>query len=372
MLSFARRIKLARIQSVRIGIFDPYLDDLGGGEKYMMTIAECLSKKHGVNVFWDNKKDIDGLLERFSLDLSRVSITKNIFSSNFGFFKRIIESKKYDVIILLSDGSIPFLLSKKTFLHIQQPLDQIEKKKLKTGIKLLRITGIFCNSEYTKSFNKDKFLKLTSVLYPPVSLYSSKTKKENIILHVGRFRIKNVKGIDDYKKQNVMINTFKNMVDKGLKDWEFVLAVSIRQEDKKQFDEMKKLGIGYPIKFIINSPNAALGNIYSKAKIYWHASGFGENLEEHPEYAEHFGISTVEAMSAGCVPVVINAGGQKEIVEDGKNGLLWNSIEEFQSKTLELTKNESFLEKLSKQAIESAKKFSKERFCLEINNLVLQ
>ena len=75
---------------MRIGIFDPYLDDLGGGEKYMMTIAECLSKKHEVSVFWDNKNDIDELLQRFSLDLSRVSITKNIFSQDFGFFKRIL------------------------------------------------------------------------------------------------------------------------------------------------------------------------------------------------------------------------------------------------------------------------------------------
>lgn len=357
---------------MRIGIFDPYLDDLGGGEKYMMTIAECLSKKHEVGVFWDNNKDIDSLLQRFSLDLSKVSIVKNIFSRDFGFFKRIIESKKYDVIIVLSDGSIPFLLSKKTFLHVQQPLDSIEKKKLKTGIKLFRITGIFCNSEYTKSFNTDKFLKLTSVLYPPVNLYSNKTKKENIILHVGRFRVKNVIGIDDYKKQNVMINTFKNMVDKGLKDWEFVLAVSIKEKDEKQFDQMKKLGVGYPIHFIVNTSNSDLGEIYSKAKIYWHASGFGEDLVRHPEFAEHFGISTVEAMGAGAVPVVINAGGQKEIVMENINGFLWNSLEEFQNKTLELINNQELLNNLSKQAKEDANKFSKERFCEEINSLVMQ
>lgn len=357
---------------MRIGIFDPYVDDLGGGEKYMIAIAECLSKKHEVYVFWDNKEDIVELLQRFPLDLSRVSITKNIFAPGFGFLKRILESKKYDVIIVLSDGSIPFLLSKKVFLHIQQPLDAIEKKKLKTRIKLSRIAGIFCNSEYTKSFNAGKFLKKTTVLYPPVDLYSNKTKKENIILHVGRFRVKNVTGIDDYKKQAVMIRAFKEMVDKGLRDWEFVLAVSIRENEKKQFEEMKRLAHGYLVRFIINSPNDALGDIYSKAKIYWHASGFGENLKEHPEFAEHFGISTVEAMGAGVVPVVINAGGQREIVTEGENGFLWDSIKELQVKTLELVKNESLLHTLSEDAAKSAKKFSKERFCQEINALVLQ
>jgi glycosyltransferase involved in cell wall biosynthesis len=357
---------------VRVGIFDPYLDDLGGGEKYMMTIAECLSKKHEVSVFWDNKKDIDDLLQRFSLDFSKVSISRNIFSRDFGFFRKIFKSRKYDVIIVLSDGSIPFLLSKKTFLHVQQPLNHIEKKKLKTGIKLLRITGIFCNSEYTKSFNVGKFSIMTTVIYPPVNQYSNKIKKENIILHVGRFRVKNVSGVDDYKKQGVMIEAFKEMVDEGFKDWEFVMAVSVRDEELLKFEEMKKSAKGYPVRFIVNSSNDVLGQVYSKAKIYWHASGFGENLDLYPEYAEHFGISTVEAMSAGCVPVVINAGGQREIVEDGENGILWNSVRELQSKTLELTKNSLLLNRLSKKAIKSAKKFSKERFCEEINRLILK
>ena len=71
-------------------------------------------------------------------------------------------------------------------------------------------------------------------------------------------------------------------------------------------------------------------NEYKLAKIYWHASGFGEDLETHPEKAEHFGITTVEAMINGLVPIVIDAGGQKEIVvqdrwvfmEDQKNYFL--------------------------------------------------
>jgi len=356
---------------VKIGIFDPYLDDLGGGEKYMMKIAQCLAKNNDVSVFWDKKEDLEELKKRFLLDLSNIRLTNNIFSKEIGLASRLIESKKYDIIILLSDGSIPLLLSKKTFIHIQQPLPN-KNMNIKTKIKIFRINKFFCNSYYTKSYVDKSFGVNSVVLYPPVELKPKKVKKENIILHVGRFRVKNVIGVDDYKKQNVMINTFKEMVDKGLEDWEFVLGVSIKEADKKQFEEMKKLGEGYPIKFIINSPNLALGDIYSKAKIYWHASGFGENLEEHPEHAEHFGISTVEAMSAGCVPVVINAGGQREIVIDGQNGLLWNSIEEFQLKTLELTKNDSLLNKLSERAMKSSKKFSKERFCLEINNLVLQ
>ena len=364
---------------MRIGIFDPYLDDLGGGEKYMMTIAECLSKKHEVSVFWDNKKDIDGLLQRFSLNLSKVSIVKNIFSNDFSFLRKISESRKYDAIIVLSDGSIPFLLSKKIFIHFQQPFPNI-KISSKANIKKTRVNSFFCNSYFTKSFVDKEFKINSKVVYPPVGAKAKTTEKENIILHVGRFRVKDVttriKGketaIGDYKKQSVMLKTFIDMVDKGLKGWKLVFAVSVNDQDSKIFEEFKKNAQGFPVEFLINKPNDKLWEVYSKAKIYWHASGFGEDLERNPEFAEHFGISTVEAMSAGCVPVVINAGGQKEIVIENKNGFLWDSLGELQTKTLELINNGDLLSKLSKQAKEDAKKFNEEKFCEEINKLVLQ
>ena len=354
---------------MKIGIYDPYLDDLGGGEKYMMTIAECLSKNNEVTVFWDNEKDIDGLLQRFTLDLTRVTIGRNIFDKNFGFFNRILESRKYDALIILSDGSIPFLLSKKTFLHIQQPIEN-SKNNLKSWLKLLRINTIFYNSQFTKSFNESLLPQKTEVIYPPVYLYPQQANKQNIIIHVGRFRVKNVIGIDDYKKQHIMIDVFKEMVDKGLKNWKFVLAVSIRSDDKEKFEEMKKKAEGYPIEFVINCSNKKLWDYYSTAKIYWHASGFGEDLVRHPEFAEHFGISTVEAMGAGAVPVVINAGGQKEIVVNGKSGFLWDSLDEFRKKTLQLIDDSSLMEQMSFQAKDQAKNFSENKFCDDISKLV--
>ena len=355
---------------MRIGIFDPYLDDLGGGEKYMMTIAQCLSENHKVDVFWDNINDLKGLNQRFPLDLSKVKLVPNIFSPRITIVKRLIETKKYDVIIFLSDGSLPLVLSKKLFVHIQQPLKVMQTSSLLDKLKIARVNRFFCNSEFTKSFIDKEFHLKSVILYPPVWLHPKEVKKENIILHVGRFRVRNVKN-DDYKKQGVMIDAFKKMIAKGLKDWKFVLAVSIQEKDRDAFEAMKKKAVEFPIEFLVNKNNNELWDIYSKAKIYWHASGFGEDLEMNPEYAEHFGISTVEAMGAGAVPVVINAGGQKEIVSDGIDGFLWDSIDELQSKTLELIKDETLLNKLSKQAIKSSKKFSKERFYQGINDLVL-
>lgn len=353
---------------MKIGIYDPYLDDLGGGEKYMMTIAQVLSEDNEVSVFWNNPQDLKSLNQRFALDMSRIKIAQNIFSPTFPFLKRLIESRKYDEIIFLSDGSIPFLLSKKIYIHIQQPLKMLQKGSLKNNFKIRKVTGFFCNSEYTKTFINEKFGLKTTVLYPPVELKPKNLKKENIILHVGRFRIRNVK-IGDYKKQSLMIKVFKEMVKEGLKNWKFVLAVSVKPENRKDMDELVKSCKGYPVEFLINKSNDQLWEIYSKAKIYWHASGFGEDLKKNPEFAEHFGISTVEAMGGGVVPVVINAGGQREIVKDGQDGYLWDTTSELKKYTLKLTEDELLISKLSKNAIKKAQYFAGNRFENEVRRL---
>lgn len=354
---------------MKIGIYDPYLDDLGGGEKYMMTIAACLSQNNEVSVLWDRTKDIEALKERFDLDLSRVTLAENIFSPRFSFIKRLFATSKFDAIIFLSDGSIPFSLSRKLLIHIQQPLEQLQSKSLKDRFKLSRVNRFFCNSLYTKSFIDKKFDLKTAILYPPVTLHYKDVKKENIILHVGRFRVKNVQ-VGDYKKQGFMVEVFKKMSQKGLKNWKFVIATSIKKEDKKEFEQLQQQAKGFPIEFFINKNNKELWGMYNKAKIYWHASGFGEDLKKNPEYAEHFGISTVEAMGAGCVPVVINAGGQKEIVTENVNGLLWNSENELMEKTNKLIDDAKLLDKLSKEAMVTAQKFSKEKFCENLYKLL--
>ena len=235
---------------MKIGIFDPYLDDLGGGEKYMMKIAQCLAKNHNVSIFWDSREDLEELRERFQLNLSNISLIPNIFTKSTGLLKRLWESKKFDAIVLLSDGSIPFLLSKKTFVHIQQPLP-FQKIDTKSRYKISRINKFFCNSYYTKSYIDKPFSINSLVLYPPVEQKPRKIKKENIILHVGRFRFRNVDA-DDYKKQGFMIDAFKEMINKGLRGWKFVLAVSIKEPDKNVFNKFRENIKGFPVEFIIN------------------------------------------------------------------------------------------------------------------------
>lgn len=355
---------------MKIGIYDPYLDDCGGGEKYMMTIAAVLSAKHDVDVFWDNNSDFKNVIERFNLDLSKVNLVKNIFTPQTSTLSRILKSRKYDSIIILSDGSLPFIFSKKLYLHIQRPIS-INKFSIFERIKKRRISGFFCNSKFTKSFIDSQFLIDAKVIYPPVELHPKSIKKENMILHVGRFRVfDKTNGAEDYKKQYVLIDAFKQMIDHGLKDWKFVLAVSVQEKDQKIFEDLQKKAKGYPIHFMINKSNNDLWEYYSKAKIYWHATGFSEDLKKYPERAEHFGISTVEAMGAGVVPVVINAGGQSEIITDGENGMLWETVPELIEETLIIISSEKLRKELSDEAIKRANDFTLGMFSKHIIELI--
>ena len=359
---------------MRIGVFDPYLDDVGGGEKYMMMLASCLAEKHDVTVFWDNKEDIEALKKRFGLPMDKIHITKNIFSPKVGFFERIKETRNYESIIFLSDGSIPFIFPTKLFLHIQQPLSISKNRNFKDKIKRKHISAIFYNSEFTKHFNDPLFPGVkNTVIYPPVKFElrskNQELRRENIILHVGRFRVSNM-ATTDYKKQGFMVEAFKKLVDQGLKNWQFWLAASVKKEDEELFEALKKKAKGYPIEFHVNKTSNELFDLYRKAKIYWHASGYGEDIEKHPELAEHFGMSTVEAMGEGVVPVVINCGGQKEIVTDGKNGLLWNTEEEFLDKTKKVVDDEKLWHTFSQNAILRAQDFSEDKFFEKVREFI--
>ncbi len=355
----------------KIGIYDPYLDDCGGGEKYMITMAQVLSKKYKVDVFWDNPADLDAVGIRFSLDLKRISCVPNIFTPKSSLFSKLKTTQRYDAIIFLSDGSIP-IVSSQLFMHVQRPLPNVRLSFI-DRLKLKRVNKIFCNSKYTKNYIDKTFGVSTHVLYPPVELHAKKEKKENVILHVGRFRVmdKTVGNASDFKKQHMMVNAFKQMIDQGLLKWKLIMAISVKKEDEVEFEKLKKIAEKYPVEFEINKSNKDLWELYSLAKIYWHASGFGEDLDANPELAEHFGISTVEAMGAGAVPVVINAGGQREIVTDGVDGLLWNTIAELIEVTLILINSKVELRSQSKNAIKRAEFFSLKNFEKQLSELTM-
>lgn len=353
---------------MKIGIYSPYLDTLTGGELYILTAAACLSKNNDVEIFWDDKDILKKASLKFSLALDNITVRPNIFNTRVTLAKRLLKTKKYDAILYLSDGSIPLVASKKLYIHFQFPVEWV-KLSIGTRLKMGRVDKCICNSHYTKRYIDAKFHVKSFVLYPPANLCENeREEKENLILTVGRFSL--MEDGTDFKKIGIMGKAFKEFQKKRLKDWKMVIATSVRDEQEKEFEEFRESLKSVHIEIHKNPSYRQLRNLYAKSKIYWHGAGFGDDLLKHPERAEHFGITTIEAMSFGCIPIVINAGGQKEIIDNRVNGFLWNTIPELVDITHKVARSKELFEDISKESIASSKQFSKERFCQELGQLI--
>jgi glycosyltransferase involved in cell wall biosynthesis len=230
-----------------------------------------------------------------------------------------------------------------------------KRSDLESYKKIITISE-FCKKWITKYWGLD-----SEILYPPVNTkaFSISKNKKNQIIHVGRFFV-----TGHSKKQLDLIKIFKKIVDeKKSKGWElhFVGSVHEGEEHQNYFDACIKEAEGYPIQFHVNIPFEELKELLSESKIYWHATGLDQDEEQNPILFEHFGITTVEAMASGCVPIVINAAGQREIVTD-KSGFRWNNRNEITDYTIKLINDETLLNKYKSEAIKRSKYFSRENF----------
>lgn len=330
----------------------------------MLTLASYLSQNHLVDIFWDDA-NIKAPLSRFlKIDLTKTRFVNNIFRETL--FKKAFATLGYNLIFVISDGSVPSTIAARNILHFQVPF-KLPPPDLRTKLKLKKYSHVVSNSKFTKDFIDKSFQINSEVIYPPVDIKSiGSGKKENTIMSVGRFSEKQLHP----KKQEVLIEVFKE-IHKNNPGWRLILAGQAKKSDEKYLRRLKKSVRGHAIKIAENISFDKLRDYYSKAKIYWHATGFGEDELKNPEKMEHFGIATVEASAAGVVPVVIGKGGQKEIIEEGKNGRLWTTKAQLYELTHSLISNPTQLASLSDAAIKNSRRFSQEIFFKQYEKILL-
>ena len=174
------------------------------------------------------------------------------------------------------------------------------------------------------------------------------------------------------KGQRLLLDAFKSLTDLHKDGWELHFAGSIGP-DRHSANFAKTIvqsARGFPVFVHFNVARDEIRDLYSRASIYWHATGFGFDPDQFPSKHEHFGISTVEAMSAGAVPVVYASGGQKEIVTNGVDGFWWHDLTELAEQTGQLVADPDLRRRLAQQAVLSSKRFGETAFVAKIDELL--
>jgi O-antigen biosynthesis protein len=228
---------------------------------------------------------------------------------------------------------------------------------------------LIINGDYTGEWVEKRWqLKPTQKLYPPVNMYnpqSTPDHKEKLILSVSRFEV------SGSKKQLELISAFSDMCKhypEDLRGWKLMLVGgSTPGNNYLETLEEAISSAPYPVEII---PNAAVGEIkeyYRRAAIFWHACGLDET---RPERVEHFGMTTVEAMQNCCVPIVIDGGGQREIVQHGESGFRFSTLEELKSFSLAIVNDKETCRRMAEQAFKRSHLFSQEVFKAEFQLLL--
>lgn len=337
-------------------IVSPYLDHLGGGERYMLATAQVLeSLGYQIYFGWDNLSEISRLSQMLGIHLVNPQLDpaiKNLYMHHNP-FSMFNATRRYDVVFYLSDGSIPLLGGRCNLVHMQVPFHGVGGTSIKNKLKKLFIHNVVVNSLFTKSVIDKEFGIDSLVLYPPVTSVGEGGAKQKQILSVGRFDPSL-----NIKHQDILIEAFKQL-SPSLPGWKLILAGGSSSEG--WITQLQKKTEGYPIEIMTNVGHHDLVHLYQSSLIYWHAAGYGIDEVKNPELTEHFGISTVEAISAGCIPLVVPYGGQREIVTDSQ--FHWESIDVLVSKTLNLANVKSINNF-------DITKYSHEKFALNLKNIL--
>ena len=281
-------------------------------------------------------------------------------------------SKKFDLFFYCSRGNYVFKAKRNIhIIHFPTKPIAVQKKYANPLViwyekqkdkKYIKSYDLFLpNSQFTKKhfmkiwhrIDDEKISKATKVFYPIVSAIPNlNIKKEKIILVLSRIeKSKHLETlIDAYKSSTYLTQNYK-----------LVIAGGLTKSLESYKEDLLVRAAESNIEFITNALFSKITELYNQAEIFWHCKGFEIDEEKEPELMEHFGMSTVEAMSAGCLPIVINAGGQKEIVTE-ECGYKWNSVEDLIHYTEEIAGNTQKMKAMAEAARKRAKLFTMDSF----------
>lgn len=357
-------------------LMHPSVNIGGGAERVCVNIIEGL-KENGYNVTlgtfdkpdWEKVENYFGKVVRPDVEIVRsraFGLSAYGELLNFHLLNSSVP-KDYDVAIVSCTSPWFYCpAAKKTIIYMIPPVDYQSGFKRAYLSPYLFVQGkflerakntvILTNSLFSSRVIENVYSLKSRILYPPVDLENfCSSEKEELVVSVGRF--------NPFKRFEVLIKSFVNVDDGRCVILGSALGsateASLRYVQKLR-ELIDELGLQDKVELLVNSPFSVLRDFLSRAKVYVHCALF-----------EHFGISVVEGMASGCVPVVHRSGGTyTDIIDYGRYGFSFEDSDELNNKITILLKDDGLCKKFSEEALNRSRLFSRENFKKAIVEIV--
>jgi len=357
-----------------LALYDHAIHFIGGAQKYGLTMAATLQDVFDITILANREVGLEDFRRWYGLDLSRCRI--KVLKLPYYEKKEVAhldpalvsgqepnpfhpvsrESGNYDIFINNSMNEMVYPLANISVLVCHFP-----ERRPRIYFYADRYDYIVYNSRYTSEWIAKKW-KIPSHehIYPYVERKSGggEKPKRKLLLSVARFEVEGT------KRQKEMIETFLRLhtfYPEAIKGWKFILAGGSSSGNRylAHLEELLRQHPRSSIELRVNITATELESLYEEATLFWHLCGI---VQDDPSAVEHFGMTTIEAMEHGVVPIVYDGGGLPEIVDDGVNGFRVKSRAMLLERTLELLRNPSLVSELSRAARRKAQEFSREKF----------
>ncbi len=369
---------------MKVGVFNALLELAGGSEKFALELCRALNELgHDAELItfcsdWDAlQRSLSLLAPEYKPKLTAkptpptYNVLDSVLAGRFLRLKRLIlashllkglQNSDYDILIDTSsniplDVDISYIHYPAgtgggviyAFYHV---LVKFLSKFLEGDPRL-----VLTNSSWTAEKVVALYPRLSGrvyVLHPPVDVeYFNEGLaygRERLVVTISRFTPeKNLDKVLDVAKE--------------LKEYEFVLVGSTAKYSEPVIKSLKNRidgeGLGN-VNIMVNLPRDELRKLLSRAKYYL-----------HPQFAEHFGISVIEAMAAGCVPIVYRDGGAwYDVVSKVSDVLGYNDVAEVPNIIKRIDCGGDLYSALRDKSVEYSKKFNYEGFKKNLSNWV--
>lgn len=357
----------------------------GGAERIVLDICGELSKRKNIVVklvtFSDQNKydfltqSIDWEVIPSSVELSLIK--KNIY--NVKYLQKCIEEFKPDIIhshlfeaeIVSRSCIYP---KAKWFSHCHNNMEQFNNFSKQTVLKKSLFTNYFekkflferyqvngGNHFIAISNNTSYFLKKTANKFPITLLpnaidynrFYNPNKTEKV---AGKLKLINVGSLLENKNQAFLFDVVNILKQRNL-----MVELIVLGEGQNRFvleNKIKELNLENQIKLIgaVSNVEECLAN----SDIYVHSA-----------FSEAMGLTLLEAMAAGLPAITLDGKGNRDLIEEGKNGYMINeqNPELFAQTIIDLWNDKEKYHAISKYAQEFAKQYDIKPYAEKLMNL---